>query len=150
MLSDESGHRKARSASVELAAGPALQLSPHTHLTNLVSWATHLYLSPEHDLFRIHNPFPPDITTRRSSATCQLPKSTCYLATIMEASSKECSLFSPRMAMISHEHSGAKSDACPCLLAKYHYQTRDEEEEEEGSSCTTGWKDRTGCKQNSV
>lgn len=83
------------------STGTALSAARHlAHLTNLVSWATHLYLSPEHELFQL--PPPPlalDITRRRSSAACQLPKSTCYLATIMEARS-----FSPRMMASSVFH----------------------------------------------
>lgn len=103
MLSDElaTGRRVLPALSSLL---PLLSACHLTHLTNSVHWATHLYLSSEHELFRIDPPPLPHITTRRSSATCQLPKTACYLATIMEASSKECLLLSPRMAMISTFH----------------------------------------------
>lgn len=106
MLSEESGRGKACTASTELSAA---HCSHGCHLTH--AWLirsggqrtwTFLLNMRCFKYITLLSPHPlPDITMRRSSATCQLPKSICYPATINEASSQECSLFSPWMVTMS-------------------------------------------------
>lgn len=97
--------------------------SPGCHLTNTwlirsVGQHTCTFLLNMSCFEYIKSPHP-DITTRRSSATCQLPKSTCYLATIIEASSKECSLFSLRMALIPAFHTSIHTSQVRCVLVPF-------------------------------
>lgn len=110
MLSEESGRGKACTASTELSAA---HCSHGCHLTH--AWLirsggqrtwTFLLNMRCFKYITLLSPHPlPDITMRRSSATCQLPKSICYPATIIEAMDGDD-------VSVLHEHPGAKLDAC--------------------------------------
>lgn len=93
------------------STGTALSAARHlAHLTNLVSWATHLYLSPEHELFQL--PPPPrhyqaeKLGSVSAAKKYMLPSNHYGGALVLTEDDGEFS--------VSHEHPGDESGTCSC------------------------------------
>lgn len=94
------------------------RVSPHARLTNLVRWAIHLNLSPEHELFQIHNPSLPP-TPYLILPWGEAPQHVSCLKVYV---TQQPSLRRAVLTMdaddvsVAHEHPGAKLDACSYLF----------------------------------